>query len=73
MLSVTVVPITAQAALINTTDNEVVISQSVPKGKIGRSMNVTFYIVNNSGVDWEDVEARIFDAGFYLGDADSPE
>ncbi|MCI8887022.1 MAG: hypothetical protein HFG70_02960 [Hungatella sp.] len=59
-------PVTAKAALIDTSDNEVVISKSVPKGKTGKKMNVTFSVYNDSGQDWEDVEVRIFNNGSYI-------
>lgn len=38
--------------------------RSIPKGKIGRSMNITFVLNNESGSDWEDVYVGI-EEGYY--------
>ena len=35
------------------------IVNTIPRGKIGRSMNVTFTIKNDSSEVWEDVEVSI--------------
>ncbi len=59
-------PVAARAELVDTSDNEVIVSKSVPKGKTGKRMNVTFTIKNDSGEKWEDVEARIYNNGAYI-------
>ena len=59
-------PVAARAELVDTSDNEVIVSKSVPKGKTGKRMNVTFTIKNDSGEKWEDVEARIYNNGAFI-------
>ena len=60
------VPVKAMAELIDTSDNSVIISKSVPQGKTGKRMNVTFSVRNDSGEDWEDVEVSIYNSGSYI-------
>lgn len=59
-------PVTGRAELIDTSDNDVIISQTVPKGKTGKRMNVTFTVKNDSGEDWEDVRVAIYNSGSYI-------
>lgn len=51
--------LTAMALPSDETPNLVV--KSIPRGKIGRSMNITFSIRNDSGTPWEDVYVAIED------------
>lgn len=60
-------------AFPNKNNSEDVITKSIPKGKIGRSMNVNFVIKNNSGGDWEDVYVGIEDADFSMAKPDAIE
>ena len=57
----------------NKNNSDDVITKSIPKGKIGRSMNVNFVIKNNSGGDWEDVYVGIEDADFSMAKPDAIE
>ena len=66
-LTGTMGPMTAMA-FPNKNNSEDVITKSIPKGKIGRSMNVNFVIKNNSGGDWEDVYVGIEDADDIIED-----
>ena len=50
---------TARADLWDTSNNDTVKQTSVSRGKIGKSMNVTVDIYNNSGSDWADVYVNI--------------
>lgn len=50
------VPMRAAAEMVDTGSNQVVITPSVPRGKTGRRMNVTFTLKNDTGETWEDVE-----------------
>ncbi|MEG2349647.1 MAG: hypothetical protein RSB57_03950 [Hungatella sp.] len=56
-----------QASLEDTSSNEVVISSSIPKGKIGKSMTLSFVVKNNTASDWEDATAGIAEGTDYLG------
>ncbi len=57
---------TARAGITDTSGNSVIKQTSISRGKIGRSMNVTFSIYNDSGDAWEDVTARIVNwVGFW--------
>ncbi|MBS5064969.1 MAG: hypothetical protein KHZ58_14455 [Hungatella hathewayi] len=64
---------TAYAGMMDTTNNETVISTGIAKGKIGRSMSVSFTIRNNSGSDWENVKVAIANSGGYISDSSSLE
>lgn len=66
-------PMTAMAAgsLIFDNESEEIVTKTVPKGKIGRSMNVNFVIRNTSGVDWEDVKVGIADRDFSMSRPDA--
>lgn len=64
---------TAYAGMMDTTNNETVISSGIAKGKIGRSMSVSFTIRNNSGSDWENVKVAIANSGGYIPDSSSLE
>ena len=64
---------TAFAGMMDTTNNETVISSGIAKGKIGRSMSVSFTIRNNSGSDWENVKVAIANSGGYISDSSSLE
>ena len=64
---------TAYAGMMDTTNNETVISSGIAKGKIGRSMSVSFTIRNNSGSDWENVKVAIANSGGYISDSSSLE
>ena len=66
-------PMTAMAAgsLIFDNESEEIVTKTVPKGKIGRSMNVNFVIRNTSGVDWKDVKVGIADRDFSMSRPDA--
>lgn len=64
---------TVFAGMMDTTNNETVISTGIAKGKIGRSMSVSFTIRNNSGSDWENVKVAIANSGGYISDSSSLE
>ena len=55
---------TMTAMAIPSDDDPGLIVNNVPKGKIGRSMNVTFTVRNDSSETWNDVEVAIED-GYY--------
>lgn len=55
---------TITAMAIPSDDYPGLIVNNVPKGKIGRSMNITFTIRNDSSETWNDVEVSIED-GYY--------
>lgn len=59
------VPMQAWAGLEDTANNEVVISSNVPKGKVGKSMTVSFNIKNNTDSDWSDVSVQIAESDQY--------
>lgn len=65
---VSAAPVTAlttiTAMAIPSDDYPGLIVNNVPKGKIGRSMNITFTIRNDSSETWNDVEVSIED-GYY--------
>ncbi len=61
------------AGMMDTTNNETVISSGIAKGKIGRSMSVSFTIRNNSGSDWDNVKVAIANSGGYISDSSSLE
>lgn len=65
---VSAAPLTALTAItamaIPSDDYPGLIVNNVPKGKIGRSMNVTFTVRNDSSETWNDVEVAIED-GYY--------
>lgn len=50
---------TARADLWDTSENDTVKQTSVSKGKIGKSMNVTVDVYNNTRDDWKDVYVSI--------------
>ena len=43
------VPVRAAAEMVDTGSNQVVITPTVPRGKTGRRMNVTFTLKNDTG------------------------
>ncbi len=51
--------VVSKAELIYTEDNQYVSQSSIPRGKIGRNMDVTFTLYNTSGHDWKDVKITI--------------
>lgn len=51
--------LTARADLWDTSENDIVKQSSVSRGKIGKSMNVTVDVYNDSGSDWNDVYVSI--------------
>lgn len=59
MLLMGTMPLQAMADLIDTSENRVVTSGSVPRGKIGKTMTVSFSVNNYTSTDWEDVEVSI--------------
>lgn len=59
-------PAVAKAAMVDTSENRFVISKSVPKGKSGRRMNLTFIVKNDDTVDWKDVRVGIVNNGTYI-------
>lgn len=59
-------PIATRAAMVDTSDNRFVISKSVPKGKTGRRMNLTFIVKNDDTIDWKDVRVGIVNNGTYI-------
>lgn len=67
------VPAPTFAGMKDTTGNETVISTSIAKGKIGRSMSVSFTIKNSTGSDWENVKVAIANSGDYIPDSSSLE
>ena len=46
------VPVKALAEMVDTGNNQVVITPAVPRVKTGRLMNVTFTLNNDSGETW---------------------
>lgn len=42
-------------ALIDTTDNDYVITKKTPSGKTGKSMSISFTLKNNSGKDMNNI------------------
>lgn len=73
VITVTAAPVTAVASLVNTGDNEVVVTPTVPRGKTGKRMNITFTLKNETGVDWEDVEVAIYNDMSYIARPDAVE
>ena len=61
----------AAGSLIFDNESEEIVTKTVPKGKIGRSMNVNFVIRNTSSVDWEDVKVGIADRDFSMSRPDA--
>lgn len=61
----------AAGSLIFDNESEEIVTKTVPKGKIGRSMNVNFVIRNTSGVDWKDVKVGIADRDFSMSRPDA--
>ena len=61
-------PVTGRAEMRDTSRNVCIISKSVPKGKSGRRMNLTFVVENfyDDGITWEDVEVGIVNNGTIL-------
>ncbi len=57
LMAVTSVPMTAVAN--GPGSDSIVTVKNVPKGKIGRSMNITFVVNNMDSADWEDVYVGI--------------
>lgn len=67
------IPIQGLAALENTANNTTVVTSSVPKGKIGKSMTITFTIKNDTGSDWEDITVGIGESDSYYAGKDDLE
>lgn len=63
-------PVQAWGALEETGSNSVVISTSIPRGKIGKSMTVSFNIKNDTGADWKDVSVQIAESDNYYAASD---
>ena len=62
VLTVTALPLTMLTAMALPSDETPnLVVKSIPRGKIGRSMNITFSIRNDSGTPWEDVYVAIED------------
>lgn len=61
----------AAGSLIFDNESEEIVTKTVPKGKIGRSMNVNFVIRNTSDVDWTDVKVGIADRDFSMSRPDA--
>ena len=59
-------PVLARAELIDISDNEIIISKTVPKGKTGKRMTVNFTVRNNTEEDWHDVEVNIYNGSSYI-------
>lgn len=59
-------PAATKAAMVDTSESRFVISKSVPKGKSGRRMNLTFIVKNDDTVDWKDVRVGIVNNGTYI-------
>ncbi len=67
MVLALVPPVTGRAEMVNTSENSCIISKSVPKGKSGRRMNLTFVVRNfDEGRTWKDVEVGIVNNGTYI-------
>ncbi len=66
-----VVPVKALAEMVDTGNNQVVITPAVPRGKTGRRMNVTFTLKNDSGETWEDVEVGFSEDISYIARPDA--
>ena len=58
-------PMTAMASPMNNNSDEIV-TKSISKGKIGRSMNINFVVRNESGGDWENVVVGIEEQDFTM-------
>ncbi|MCI8536604.1 MAG: hypothetical protein HFG68_13775 [Hungatella sp.] len=67
------IPVTAKAELTNNSENSIVISKTIPRGKTGKRMTISFNIVNDSGSDWEDVEVGILNNVSYIARPDAVE
>ncbi len=61
------VPATAMADMADVSGNYYVEQSSISRGKIGRSMNVTFSVENKTNQDWKDVRVVIssYMSGWY--------
>lgn len=66
MMMAVLSPAAAKAAMVDTSESRFVISKSVPKGKSGRRMNLTFIVKNDDTVDWKDVRVGIVNNGTYI-------
>lgn len=66
-------PVTAMANLVNTGANHVVVTPSVPRGKTGQRMSVTFTLENQDGETWEDVEVGFSEDVSYIARPDAVE
>ncbi len=66
VISVALPPVSARAELIDTSNNEIVISKTIPKGKTGKRMTVSFILQNNTEEDWQDVEVNIYNSSSYI-------
>lgn len=66
-------PIQSLAGMTDTTGNETVMTSNIPKGKIGRTMSVSFSVKNHDDYDWQNVKVSISNSGSYIADADSLE
>ena len=63
-------PMTAMASPMNNNSDEIV-TKSISKGKIGRSMNINFVVRNESGGDWENVVVGIEEQDFTMSKPDA--
>ena len=61
---------TAMASPMNNNSDEIV-TKSISKGKIGRSMNINFVVRNESGGDWENVVVGIEEQDFTMSKPDA--
>ncbi len=66
LLSSGVMSMTAQADLVDTSDNVTIRQTSISRGKIGRNMNLSVEIWNESGSDWENPKVVIANLGNYM-------
>lgn len=73
LLMVGAMPLYAMAALEDTANNRTVISSSIPKGKIGKSMTVSFTVKNHTENDWEDISVGIAESDSYSSSKDDLE
>ena len=72
-MTVTALPLTMLTALAAPSDDYPnLVVKSTPRGKIGRSMNITFSIRNaTDSSDWEDVYVAIEDNSYSIVDPDT--
>ncbi len=62
-LTAGVFSVNSLAEMYDTSENEIVKQTSISRGKIGRSMNVSMEIFNNSDMEWKDVYVQITNTG----------